>query len=343
MRTSFTHVTARTTGCFVVFLLLVWPHTASAVTYLSIETVPNRDVVGEDVVVAIRSIGYANLERWSQRLLGECRVVDSVIDALKANAAISAITSTNTRAVVAAGGFEGGTNPSFVLTVKDSGADSVTEVDVDVLGNALGYVQSQGSTAHFSPDNFKAYAFPLDYILVTFSGPLSGAEAQAFFEHLGTIDPALFSGLFAGFTQIDRPGSLMNNSMLFLQQHRRADDGASRRRVSRKRLDHVPGRGSVSGERRRIPSATARACRAPGTTSGRRRSLAGSDRRGRRRGVPRHTVHVPELERHSERHIEPRLTAADRSQTLEGHANTRADAERQQRKQIDVARQFGAG
>jgi hypothetical protein len=104
-----------------------------------------------------------------------------------------------------------------VFTVKDSGAGSVTEADVDVLGNALGYVLSQGSTAHFSPDNFKAYAFPLDYILVTFSGPLSGEEAQAFFEHLGTIDPALFSGLFAGFTQIDRPGSSTNNSMLFLQ------------------------------------------------------------------------------------------------------------------------------
>ena len=217
MRTSFSHVTARTMGCFVVFLLLAWPHTASAVTYMSIETVPHRDVVGEDGVVTIRSIGYANLERWSQRLLGECRVVDSVIDVLTANAAISSVTSSNLRAVVAAGGFEGGTNPSFVLTVKDSGADSVTEVDVDVLGNALGYVQSQGSTAHFSPDNFKAYAFPLDFILVTFSGPLSGEEAQAFFEHLGTIDPALFSGLFAGFTQIDRPGSMTNNSMLFLQ------------------------------------------------------------------------------------------------------------------------------
>jgi hypothetical protein len=217
MRTSFTHVTNRTIGCFVAFLLLVWPHTASAITYMSIETVPHRDVVGEDDVVTIRSIGYANLERWSQRLLDQCRVVDSVIEVLRANAAISSVTSTNTRVVVAAGGFEGGTNPSFVLTVKDSGAGSVTEADVNVLGNALGYVQSQGSTAHFSPDNFKAYAFPLDYILVTFSGLLSGIEAQAFFEHLGTIDEALFSGLFAGFTQIDLPGSLTNNSMLFLQ------------------------------------------------------------------------------------------------------------------------------
>jgi len=46
---------------------------------------------------------------------------------------------------------------------------------------------------------------------------LSGEGAQASFEHLGTINEALFSGLFAGFTQIDLPGSLTNNTMLFLQ------------------------------------------------------------------------------------------------------------------------------
>ncbi len=52
---------------------------------------------------------------------------------------------------------------------------------------------------------------------MTFSGTLSGEEAEAFFERLGTIDEALFSGLFAGFTQVDLPGSQTNNSMLFLQ------------------------------------------------------------------------------------------------------------------------------
>ena len=56
MRTSFNYVTNPTMGCLVAFLLLVCPHTASAITYMSIETVPNRDVVGEDVVVTIRSI-----------------------------------------------------------------------------------------------------------------------------------------------------------------------------------------------------------------------------------------------------------------------------------------------
>jgi hypothetical protein len=197
--------------------LLLWAHTASATTFLSVESVPNRDVIGEDDLAAIRSIGYANLERWSQRLLTECRVVDSVIEVLSRHAVISSITLGNTRVVVAAGGFEGGTNPAFVFTMKDTGAGSVTEADVDVLSNALGFVLSQGGTAHFSPDNFKAYAFPLDYAVVTFSGTLRGDEAQAFFEHVGTKDEALFSGLFAGFTQIDLTGSPPNNSMLFLQ------------------------------------------------------------------------------------------------------------------------------
>jgi hypothetical protein len=217
MRTPFREVTNRTIGWFVVFLLLVWAHIASATTYMSVEPVPNRDVVGEDDLAAIRNIGYANLELWSQRLLDQCRVVDSVINALSANAAISSVTLANTHVVVAAGGFEGGTNPSFVFTIRDTGAGSVTMADVNVVSNALGYVLNQGGTAHFNPDNFKAYAFPIDYALVTFSGALSGNEAQAFFEHLGTIDEALFSGLFAGFTQIDLAGSPTNNSMLFLQ------------------------------------------------------------------------------------------------------------------------------
>jgi len=217
MRTSWRHVATQIIGWSVAFLLLS-AHIASATTYMSVEPVPNRDVVGENNLATIRSIGYANLERWSQRLLDQCRVVESTVETLSANAAISSVRLfENTRVVVGAGGFEGGTNPSFVLTIQDSGAGSVTEADVNVLGNALGYVLSQGGTAHFSPDNFKAYAFPLDYALVTFLGTLTGDEAQEFFEHLSTIDEALFSGPLAGFTQIDLAGSTTNNSMLFLQ------------------------------------------------------------------------------------------------------------------------------
>ncbi|HEX5109406.1 MAG TPA: hypothetical protein VFV95_13205 [Vicinamibacterales bacterium] len=210
-------MTSQTMVWVVVSLLLASTHPASAITYMSVEPVPSGDVVGNDTLAAIRSIGYADLERWSRRLLDDCGMVDSVIGALSADTAITSITPFNWRVVVAAGGFEGGTTPSFVFTLQDSGGGAVIEADVNVLGNALGYVLNQGSTAHFSPDNFKAYAFPLDYAVVTFPDVLSGEAAQAFFQHLGTIDEALFSGLFAGFTQVDLPGSSTNNAMLFLQ------------------------------------------------------------------------------------------------------------------------------
>jgi len=209
--------TKRSVGLVFAISLLLAVHTLSATTYISVEPIPNRDVIGEANLAKLRSIGYSNLERWSQRLLSECLVVDSVIGALSEHGAITSVTPTNTRVVVAAGGFEGATNPSFVFTVQDTGDGSANAADLNVLGNALGYVLNQGGTAHFSPDNAKAYAFALDYAVVTFRGTLTGEEAREFFDHLGTIDAALWSGLFAGFTQIDFGGSRTNNSMLFLQ------------------------------------------------------------------------------------------------------------------------------
>jgi hypothetical protein len=198
-------------------VLLTAGHTVSATTYMSVEPIPNRDVIGADNLALLRSIGYSDLERWSGRFLSECLAVDSVIEALTVHSAIASVTPANTRFLVAAGGFEGATNPSYVFTVQDSGPGAVSLRDVNVLDNALGYVLNQGGTVHFSADNAKAYAFVLDYAVVTFQGTLSGDEARQFFERVGTIDPALFSGLFAGFTQIDFADSPTNNSMLFLQ------------------------------------------------------------------------------------------------------------------------------
>ncbi len=207
---------------FVAAVLLTAAQAVSATTYMSVEPIPNRDVVGQGNLTLLRSIGYPNLERWSNLLLSKCLVVESVIEALTTHGAITSVTinpvtTANTRFVVAAGGFEGATNPSYVFTVKDSGPGAASMRDVNVLDNALGYVLNQGGTAHFSADNAKAYAFVLDYAVVTFRGTLSGDEARQFFERLGTIDPALFSGLFAGFTQVDFANSPTNNSMLFLQ------------------------------------------------------------------------------------------------------------------------------
>src|SRR5688572_29133873 len=188
-----------------------------ATTFMSVEPIPGGAVVGDSTLAAIESAGYANLELWSKRLLNDCGLVQSTIDALTADGAISTVNGGNTVVGVAAGGFEGTTHPSSVFTIQDHGLNPVSASDVDVLDNALGYVLNQEATAHFSPDNFKAYAFKLDYAVVTFASGLDGADAKAFFEHLGTIDAALFSGLFAGFTQVAFQGSPLNNSMLFLQ------------------------------------------------------------------------------------------------------------------------------
>ena len=184
-----------------------------ATSYISVEPIPNEEVVGVATVQTLRGAGYTNLETWAGRLK-DCGIVQDVIDALDDDEAIPTVTSTNTNFRVAAGGFEGVTNPSYVFTVLDA----VSTADVAMLSNTLGYVLNQGSTAHFSPNNFKAYVFALDYAVVTLPSPLDGLEAKAFFEHVGSVDLALFSGLFAGFTQIDFPGpSTNNNSMLFLK------------------------------------------------------------------------------------------------------------------------------
>ena len=201
----------------VVLIISLTAQTISATTYVSVEPIPSRDVVGQEDLETILSAGYPSLERWSNRLLNDCMIVESVAGVLAADGAIATIDGGNTRVAVAAGGFEGITNPSYVFTVRDSGADAASAADINVLDNALGYVLNQGGTVHFSPDNPKAYDFSLDFAVITFDGPLTGLGAKAFFDFLGTINADLWSGLFAGFTQIAFQGSRLNNSMLFLK------------------------------------------------------------------------------------------------------------------------------
>ena len=100
--------------------------------------------------------------------------MDSVVNALSTHGAITSISRANTRYVVAAGGFQTASNPSYVFTVQDTGVGSASPADVNVLGNALGYVLNQGSTVHFSTDIAKAYAFALDYAVVIFPEALTG-------------------------------------------------------------------------------------------------------------------------------------------------------------------------
>jgi hypothetical protein len=207
-------------ACLATIVLLavtLGAHPVTATTFISVEPIPSRDVVGQNALAMILTVGYPNLELWSNRLLNDCGFVQNVIDVLSSNGAISTVNPGNTSFLVAAGGFEAVTNPSYVFTVQDSGSNAVSAADIDVLDNALGYVLNQGGTAHFSPDNAKAYDFSLDYAVVTFARTLSGVQAKGFFDYLGTIDSVLWSGRFAGFTQIDFQNSPTNNSMLFLK------------------------------------------------------------------------------------------------------------------------------
>ena len=130
-------------AALVLFVATVATRVVVATTFMSVEPIPGGDVVGQPTLAVIESAGYENLELWSNRLLNDCGLVRSTIDALTADGAISTVNGGNTDVGVGAGGFEGTTHPSFVFTIRDSGFDPVSASDVDVLDNALGYVLNQ--------------------------------------------------------------------------------------------------------------------------------------------------------------------------------------------------------
>jgi hypothetical protein len=57
------------------------------------------------------------------------------------------------RREVAAGGFNGVTNPAFVQTVVDGGPNAASFDDIKVMPDSLGYVLSQGSAFLLDGDN----------------------------------------------------------------------------------------------------------------------------------------------------------------------------------------------
>ena len=191
---------------------------AFAQTYVSAEPIPSVQIVGKADLAKIEALDYSERALWSLRLLYDCGIVQNVISTLSDNKAITTIRPSNTLYGVAAGGFEAVTDPSYVFRIEDSGPLAASAADIFVLDNVLGYVLNQGGTAQFglsyNPSN--PYTFALAYAIVTFQGYLTGEGAQKFFNYLGTIDPALWSGTNAGFTQIALNAFGPSNSMLFL-------------------------------------------------------------------------------------------------------------------------------
>ena len=49
----------------VLLVTILVVHPVTATTYISVEPIPNRDVVGENALATILTVGYPNLELWS--------------------------------------------------------------------------------------------------------------------------------------------------------------------------------------------------------------------------------------------------------------------------------------
>jgi hypothetical protein len=202
---------------WIVALLAATALPAAAQTYISAEPIPSGAVAGAANLAAIENLGYSNMALWAERLQG-CGIVGNIVNTLSENRAITTVTAANMRYQVAAGGFQGVTDPSYVFTLVDSGPFAASQSDIFVLDNALGYALNQDGTAQFSlrynPNN--PYDFSNVYAVVTFSGNLTGEDAQHFFNYLGTIDANLWTGTDAGFTQVPLNFFGPGNSMLFL-------------------------------------------------------------------------------------------------------------------------------
>ena len=129
--------------CVMVSLMVLAGLPAGAVTYLSVEPIPNQDVVGEQALDNLLGLEPEVRERWAELLAG-CGMVQGVLDALASDGTITTVNGTNTIFGVAAGGFEGQTNPTYVFTFVDGNVNAVSTADVETVANALGYVLSQG-------------------------------------------------------------------------------------------------------------------------------------------------------------------------------------------------------
>ena len=174
--------------------------TLHASTYGSVEPIANPAVIDTE---ALRQQPLKVREAFAERLL-QCGIVNRVADALSATGSISTINDLNTRVAVAAGGFAGETNPSFVYTIIDDGPNGASQSDIRVFTDALGYVMSQASAFLLDADDPASYDFPANYVVLNFRRPPPIARSAALFRTVGRIDPELFATDTSGYTQFGR-------------------------------------------------------------------------------------------------------------------------------------------
>ena len=174
--------------------------TLQANTYGSVEPFANPAVIDTRT---LRDQPLKVREAFATRLF-QCGIVSWVVNALSSTGAITTINDLNTHFAVAAGGFEGRTNPSYVYTVIDEGPNAASVADVKVLTDSLGYVMSQESAFLLDADNTSSFDFPANYVVLNFETPPPIARSAALFKTVGRIDPELFETNTSGYTQYGR-------------------------------------------------------------------------------------------------------------------------------------------
>jgi hypothetical protein len=182
-------------------LSLTLAGSARATTYGSVEPIANPSVVDTTV---IKNQKLSVRKAIAERFLGQCRLVDRVIEVLTESGTANTLNSLNTHFEVGAGGFMGETNPAFVYTIIDDGPNGASKREIKILTDSLGYVMSQGSAFLLDADNPSAYDFEAKYVVVNFSSPPPLEQSAAFFEHVGEINPLMFETDTSGYTQFGR-------------------------------------------------------------------------------------------------------------------------------------------
>lgn len=169
-------------------------------TYGSVEPIANPAVIDTS---RLRDQSLDVRQAFAQRLLS-CGVVDRVVTALSRTGGVTTIDGLNTHFQVAAGGFQGNTNPAFAYTVIDGGPNGASETDIKVLTNSLGFVFSQGSAFLLDAERPERFDFPANYVVLNFPTAPPLATSARLFEAVGQIDPELFSTDSSGYTQYGR-------------------------------------------------------------------------------------------------------------------------------------------
>ena len=173
---------------------------ALAETVGSVEPIIDNGVIETGVLVGQELDVRA---AFAERLL-QCGIVDEVERLLSHERVTTTLDDRNTRFQVAAGGFQGHTNPTFAFSAIDSGANAASHADLQALTDSLGFVMTQDSVFLLDEDRTTSFDFPTSYVVLKFHRTPRLEDSAALFETVGDIDPQLFETDTSGYTQVGR-------------------------------------------------------------------------------------------------------------------------------------------